>query len=90
MITNAGSVFLGPWSTEALGDYIAGPNHTLPTNGSARFSSPLGVTDFMKFSNIVEIARPAFRRLAPHVRELARAEGLFGHEQSVAIRQEVR
>ena len=90
LISNAGSVFLGPWSTEAFGDYVAGPNHTLPTSGSARFSSPLGVADFVKFSNLIEISRPAFRRLAPHVRELARSEGLQGHERSVAIREERR
>jgi len=90
MIRNAGSIFLGPWSTEAFGDYAAGPNHTLPTSGSARFSSPLGVSDFVKFSNLIEISRPAFMRLAPHVRELARGEGLYGHERSVAIREERR
>ena len=73
-IVNAGSIFLGSWSTEALGDYVAGPNHTLPTSGTARFSSPLGVTDFMKFSNVIDITHPALRRLAPHVRE-ARACG---------------
>ena len=89
-IANAGSIFLGPWSTEALGDYVAGPNHTLPTSGSARFSSPLGVADFMKFSNVIDVTRPALRRLTPHVRELARAEGLFAHERSVTIREDAR
>jgi histidinol dehydrogenase len=89
-IDNAGSIFLGSWSTEALGDYVAGPNHTLPTSGSARFSSPLSVADFMKFSNVIEITRPALRRLTPHVRELARAEGLLAHERSVTIRGDVR
>ncbi|HTY59355.1 MAG TPA: histidinol dehydrogenase [Bacteroidota bacterium] len=89
-IVNAGSIFLGSWSTEALGDYMAGPNHTLPTSGTARFSSPLGVADFMKFSNVIDVTRPALARLAPHVRELARAEGLFGHERSVAIREELQ
>ncbi len=89
-IVNAGSIFLGSWSTEALGDYVAGPNHTLPTSGSARFSSPLGVADFVKFSNVIDVSRPALRRLAPHVRELARAEGLFAHERSVTIREEKR
>ena len=90
LITNAGSLFLGAWSSEALGDYAAGPNHTLPTSGSARFASPLGVADYVKFSNLIEVSRPAFRRLAPHVRELARSEGLHGHERSVAIREEKR
>jgi histidinol dehydrogenase len=87
-VVNAGSIFLGSWSTEALGDYVAGPNHTLPTSGSARFSSPLGVADFMKFSNVIDVSRSALRRLAPHVRELARAEGLFAHEKSVMMREE--
>jgi histidinol dehydrogenase len=85
-IHNAGSVFLGPWSTEAMGDYIAGPNHTLPTSGSARFSSPLGVADFMKFSNLIELSEKAFRRLGPAVETLAGVEGLDGHAASVRIR----
>jgi histidinol dehydrogenase len=86
LVSNAGSIFLGSWSTEALGDYAAGPNHTLPTSGSARFSSPLGVGDFMKFSNIIDVSLTALKRLGPHVRELARAEGLLAHERSVTIR----
>ena len=86
-IVNAGSVFLGTWSTEALGDYVAGPNHTLPTAGSARFSSPLGVADFMKFTNVIDVSREAFHRLAPSVEVLARAEGLYGHAASVTIRK---
>jgi histidinol dehydrogenase len=85
-IHNAGSVFLGPWSTEAMGDYIAGPNHTLPTSGSARFSSPLGVADFVKFSNLIELTEKAFRRLGPVVETLAGVEGLDGHAASVRIR----
>jgi histidinol dehydrogenase len=85
-IHNAGSIFLGPWSTEAMGDYIAGPNHTLPTSGSARFSSPLGVADFMKFSNLIELNEKAFRRLRPAVETLAGVEGLDGHAASVRIR----
>ena len=87
-IRNAGSIFLGRWSTEAMGDYVAGPNHTLPTSGSARFSSPLGVADFMKFTNVIELNEEAFRRLAPAVETLARAEGLHGHGASVSIRRE--
>lgn len=85
-IQNAGSIFIGPWSTEAMGDYVAGPNHTLPTSGSARFSSPLGVADFMKFTNLIELNEKAFRRLGPAVETLARAEGLHGHAASVSIR----
>jgi len=86
-IDHAGSIFLGPWSTEALGDYVAGPNHTLPTSGSSRFSSPLGVTDFVKFTNIIEVSRQGFEALAPAAETLARAEGLFGHAASVTIRR---
>ncbi len=85
-IRNAGSIFLGPWSTEALGDYAAGPNHTLPTSGTARFSSPLGVHDFMKFSNIIEVSKRRFLELAPAVEVLAGSEGLHGHAASAQIR----
>jgi histidinol dehydrogenase len=87
MIDHAGSIFLGPWSTEALGDYVAGPNHTLPTSGSSRFSSPLGVADFLKFTNIIEVSLKGFRKLAPAAEVLAKAEGLFGHAASVSLRR---
>jgi histidinol dehydrogenase len=86
-VTNAGSIFLGCWATEALGDYAAGPNHTLPTGGSARFSSPLGVSDFVKRSNIIDVTRAGFRRLAGPTEVLARAEGLYGHAASVVLRR---
>lgn len=86
-VTNAGSIFVGPWSTEALGDYSAGPNHTLPTAGAARFSSPLGVADFMKFTNVIEVSRAGFQRLAAGVETLARVEGLHGHAASIAVRR---
>ncbi|HUI63887.1 MAG TPA: histidinol dehydrogenase [Bacteroidota bacterium] len=89
-IANAGAIFVGPYSTEALGDYVAGPNHTLPTSGSARFSSPLGVMDYMKASSIIEAGRAGFDRLAPHVQVLAGAEGLAAHAASVEIRRRVR
>jgi histidinol dehydrogenase len=87
LVDHAGSIFLGPWSTEALGDYVAGPNHTLPTSGSSRFSSPLGVADFFKFTNIIEISRKGFRSLAPAAEVLAKSEGLYGHAASVTIRR---
>ena len=87
-IANAGSIFIGDWSAEALGDYVAGPNHTLPTSGTARFSSPLSVYDFMKFINVIEISRRRFQKLAPHVEVLAEAEGLYGHAASIRIRRE--
>jgi histidinol dehydrogenase len=83
----AGAVFVGPWSTEAMGDYIAGPNHTLPTLGTARFSSALSVADFMRFTNIIEIGKKRFLKLSPHVEVLAEAEGLHGHAASVRIRR---
>ncbi|MGA9120370.1 MAG: histidinol dehydrogenase [Bacteroidota bacterium] len=86
-IRHAGSIFLGPWSMEALGDYAAGPNHTLPTSGTARFSSPLGVHDFVKFSNLIQFSRPASHKLAPTVELLALAEGFAGHAASAAIRR---
>jgi histidinol dehydrogenase len=87
-VSNAGAIFVGGWSTEALGDYILGPNHTLPTQATARFSSALGVQDFMRFTNIIEVSRGGFRALAGHVEVLARAEGLTGHEASVRIRRD--
>lgn len=86
-VRHAGSVFVGPWSMEALGDYAAGPNHTLPTSGTARFSSPLGVLDFMKFTNIIQANRSASKQLAPVVEMLAGAEGFPGHAASAAIRR---
>jgi histidinol dehydrogenase len=89
-VKHAGSIFLGPWSTEALGDYAAGPNHTLPTSGTARFSSPLGVLDFVKFTNIISFNKKEFERLAGSVETLAKVEGLHGHAASVAIRRRRR
>jgi histidinol dehydrogenase len=86
-ITSAGSIFLGEWSAGALGDYIAGPNHTLPTHGNARFSSALSVHDFMKFTSVIECSRKRFLKLAPYVEVLAEAEGLPGHASSVRIRR---
>lgn len=89
-IHNAGSIFVGSWSTEAMGDYIAGPNHTLPTSGTARFSSALSVYDFLKFTNVIELSRKRFETLAPSVEVLAKAEGLYGHAESVRIRRGAR
>ncbi len=87
LIKHAGSIFVGTWSTEALGDYIAGSNHTLPTSGTARFSSPLNVLDFMKFNNVVHCSRKRFLELAPHAEVLAAAEGLDGHAASLRVRR---
>ena len=87
-IRNAGSVFLGRSTPEALGDYVAGPNHTLPTSGTARFSSPLGVDDFMKRSSFLCYDRPALNAWADRIADFARREGLEGHARSALSRRE--
>lgn len=86
-IKNAGSVFLGRSTPEALGDYFAGPNHTLPTSGTARFSSPLGVDDFMKRSSFLCYDRSALNACADRVADFARREGLEGHARSALSRK---
>lgn len=85
-IKNAGSVFLGKHCPEALGDYFAGPNHTLPTSGTARFSSPLSVDDFVKKTQYTYFTREALGRVQQAVDTFARAEGLTAHARSVTIR----
>jgi len=85
-IRNAGAVFMGPYSPVAVGDYIAGPNHVLPTGGSARFSSPLGVYDFVKHQSIVGYTKPALKNVWKDVKLLAEIEGLDGHARSIDIR----
>ncbi|MBP2673974.1 MAG: histidinol dehydrogenase, partial [Deltaproteobacteria bacterium] len=85
-IRNAGTAFLGPCSPVAVGDYIAGINHTLPTGGAARFASPLGVADFLKKTNVVSYEISALRSDAPHVVRLARKEGLDAHAEAVRVR----
>ena len=87
-IQNAGSIFLGRYTPEALGDYFAGPNHTLPTSGSARFSSPLGVDDFMKRSSFLCYDRAALNACSDRVADFARREGLEGHARSALSRKE--
>jgi histidinol dehydrogenase len=88
MVENAGAVFLGRWSPEPLGDYAAGPNHTLPTGGTARFFSPLGVYDFVKRTSLINFTRDGFDSIADTVAKMADVEGLFGHANSVRIRRE--
>ncbi|KJU86715.1 histidinol dehydrogenase [Candidatus Magnetobacterium bavaricum] len=88
LIRNAGAIFLGKWSAEVIGDYSAGPNHTLPTGGSARFFSPLGVYDFMKRSSLINLSKAGFDALAAETELLARVEGLQGHANSVRVRRE--
>ena len=85
-IRHAGAIFLGSYSSEALGDYCAGPNHVLPTSGSARFSSPLGVYDFQKRSSVIGISRAGALKLGPIAAELARGEGLSAHAASAEYR----
>lgn len=87
-IHNAGAIFLGHYAPEALGDYVAGPNHTLPTNGTAAFASPLGVYDFMKKSSVVYYDKAALLKTADPIIELANIEQLTAHAQSVQIRKE--
>lgn len=87
MVKNAGAIFLGEWTPEALGDYAAGPNHTLPTIGTARFSSPLGVYDFVKRSNLLSFSRGGFYKLAETVKTIASIEGLEAHKLSIQVRE---
>jgi histidinol dehydrogenase len=87
-IRHAGAIFFGPHSPEAVGDYLAGPSHVLPTGGAARFSSGLGVGDFLKRTNIVKFSASELERTAPMIAALAHAEGLDAHARSVLIRLE--
>jgi histidinol dehydrogenase len=86
LIRNAGAMFLGPYSAPPLGDYFAGPNHVLPTGGSARFFSPLGTYDFLKRTTIIHAEKRALKALAPRITHLARLEGLYDHARSVEAR----
>ena len=85
-IKNAGSIFIGKFSPEAIGDYMAGPNHVLPTSGSARFSSGLSVNDFLKRHSLIKITKTGIERLGPSVINLAKHENLDGHANSVKLR----
>ena len=85
-IKNAGSIFLGAYSPEAIGDYLAGPNHVLPTTGTAKFSSGLSVFDFIKRQSIIKITKSGIERLGSSVINLAEYENLQGHANSVKIR----
>ena len=85
-IKNVGSIFVGKFSPEAMGDYIAGPNHVLPTSGSAKFSSGLSVNDFLKRHSLIKITKTGIERLGPSVINLSQHENLEGHARSVKIR----
>ena len=87
LIENAGAIFLGPWTPEALGDYAAGPNHTLPTGGTARFFSPLGVYDFYKRSSLLGFTKKGFMKLSQVVETIADTEGLEAHANTVRVRK---
>jgi histidinol dehydrogenase len=79
-------VFLGRWSSEAIGDYCAGPNHVLPTSGTARFSSPLGVYDFQKRTSVIEVSQQAAAELGRIAVTLAEGEGLGAHARAAELR----
>ena len=85
-VRNAGAIFLGEWTPEAVGDYVAGPNHTLPTGGTARFSSPLSVDQFCKKSSIIRYTEEALREDAEAITRIADREGLWAHGKSVKLR----
>jgi histidinol dehydrogenase len=88
-IRNAGAIFLGPWTPESGGDYVAGPNHVLPTGGTARFSSPLSVDDFLKKSSVISYSREALESDGATIMTIALAEGLAAHADAVALRLEM-
>jgi histidinol dehydrogenase len=88
LVRNAGAVFCGEWSPTAVGDYVAGVNHVLPTGRAARFASALRVDDFQKHVHVVSLDEEALRRVAPHIRALAGVEGLAEHARSIALREE--
>ncbi len=85
-VRNAGAIFLGEWTPEAVGDYVAGPNHTLPTGGTARFSSPLSVDDFIKKSSVIQYTPAALARDGEAIVAIADREGLWSHAESVRLR----
>ncbi|WP_251197606.1 histidinol dehydrogenase [Anaerotardibacter muris] len=88
-IRNAGAIFLGEWTPEAVGDYAAGPNHTLPTGGTARFSSPLSVDEFVKKSSVIQYSAAALKNDAKAIETIADHEGLWAHAQSVRLRMKL-
>jgi histidinol dehydrogenase len=85
-IRHAGAIFLGHSTPEAVGDYLAGPNHTLPTSGAARYASALGVETFMKHSSLIQYSSTALNKVSSAIQALAEAEGLPSHADSVRLR----
>lgn len=88
MVKNAGAIFLGEYSSEPLGDYFAGPNHVLPTNGTAKFFSPLSVDDFIKKSSVICYSKEALQKSSEKIEKFARSEGLYAHSKSIEVRFE--
>ncbi len=88
LINNAGAIFVGEWTPEAVGDYLAGPNHTLPTSGAAKFSSALSVETFMRHTSIIKFNKKALESTGDAIMELAKSEGLHSHSESIRIRSE--
>ena len=87
-IRNAGAIFLGEYASEPLGDYFAGPNHILPTNGTARFFSPVNVDDFIKKTSIISYSRQALEKVHSQIETFAKSEGLTAHANSIKVRFE--
>ena len=87
LVRHAGAVFCGPLAPASMGDYVAGPSHVLPTHGSARYSGALTADDFTKPLHVIDVDRKAFDRLGPAVVELAMAEGLTAHADSIRLRR---
>ncbi len=88
MVKNAGAIFLGEYSSEPLGDYFAGPNHVLPTNGTAKFFSPLSVDDFIKKSSVICFSKDALEKCHTKIEKFAQSEGLYAHSKSIEVRFE--
>jgi histidinol dehydrogenase len=87
-IRNAGAIFLGEYASEPLGDYFAGPNHILPTNGTAKFFSPVNVDDFIKKTSIISYSREALEKVSDDIQCFAKSEGLTAHANSIKVRFE--
>ncbi|NLG05838.1 MAG: histidinol dehydrogenase, partial [Clostridia bacterium] len=85
-IRNAGAIFLGEYSSEPLGDYFAGPNHVIPTNGTAKFFSPLSVDEFIKKSSVISYSRDALKEIHTDIEKFAESEGLYAHANSIRVR----
>src|SRR5690625_5518729 len=85
-IRHAGAIFIGNYSPEPLGDYMAGPDHTLPTSGTAKFASPLGVYDFLKKSSIIHYSENALQQEANYIQTIANMEELTGHSNAIKVR----